>query len=174
MEKNNHRQIMNSEINQQLCILCKETHFHIEIHHIDGNKKNNKKTNLLHLCEHCHHKIHSGLSKKDISKDNEWKNYICHFRKIWLKNKYNFDDITLEKKINNEKLKASKNYIQIFIRKKICYICGVKKELIYTYPSYLNHPDYTNIDKKKFAIPFCESCFKKFKFKFKDVTYSTL
>ncbi len=41
-------------------------HFHpedqIEIHHLDGNYRNNRKENLTATHRHCHDRIHGGLS----------------------------------------------------------------------------------------------------------------
>ena len=33
----------------------------LEIHHLDQNRKNNKDTNLLVLCQECHRKLHAKL-----------------------------------------------------------------------------------------------------------------
>jgi hypothetical protein len=51
---------LNHSLNK--CIFCKKTN--IEVHHIDKNKKNNKKENLLKLCPHCHRILHSKIYKQ--------------------------------------------------------------------------------------------------------------
>jgi len=173
-EKTIHRQIMESEINNQICSLCGETHLMIVIHHQNGERKNNSKKNLLPVCDYCHYKIHKGLSKKDYNKDLDWKMKIFYFRKIWLKGKYNLDNESLNKKLNLESLKASKKYFHIYIQKNVCYSCRKKGKLIYAYPSYLKEIEFHNLDKKKFSIPFCEICFKRFKDHFKGEIFSTL
>jgi len=38
------------------CQLCKVINVKLDIHHIDYNKKNNEKSNLIPLCKHCHAK----------------------------------------------------------------------------------------------------------------------
>jgi len=40
-----------------------------EIHHIDGNPRNNKPDNLIALCGTCHNKVHNGeITKEQLRK----------------------------------------------------------------------------------------------------------
>lgn len=39
------------------CVVCPTFH-HVEVHHIDGNQKNNNLSNLVTLCLMCHRSIH--------------------------------------------------------------------------------------------------------------------
>ena len=39
----------------------------LEIHHLDGNRKKNKKNNKLTLCRKCHGGLHRDLGKKKLS-----------------------------------------------------------------------------------------------------------
>jgi predicted HNH restriction endonuclease len=41
------------------CLLCKEKDKRVfAVHHVDGNHKNNKVSNLTWLCHNCHHLVH--------------------------------------------------------------------------------------------------------------------
>ena len=40
------------------CWACGATSIYLELHHIDGDKRNNTKENLVTLCKSCHTKIH--------------------------------------------------------------------------------------------------------------------
>ena len=55
-----------------MCQICYYTEeqlgYKLSVHHIDYNKKNNKKNNLICLCKSCHSK--TGFSRKD------WSNYF--------------------------------------------------------------------------------------------------
>ena len=46
------------------CEVCKRNFLKLHLHHKDGNHKNNKKDNLIRLCEDCHAVIHVGFSKR--------------------------------------------------------------------------------------------------------------
>lgn len=43
----------------EICYSCRSTK-HIEVHHLDKNRKNNTKENLRPLCRECHHHVHKG------------------------------------------------------------------------------------------------------------------
>lgn len=45
----------------------------LEVHHIDENKKNNDKSNLISLCKSCHRKVHNSK--------NDWKIYFYNILK---------------------------------------------------------------------------------------------
>lgn len=49
------------------CRLCKK-YDRLHIHHIDGNRKNNRLNNLVALCSHCHNYIHKTNLDKAIDK----------------------------------------------------------------------------------------------------------
>jgi len=53
------------------CTIC-NSFLKIEVHHIDGDKKNNKKSNLITLCRKCHIKVDSE-DRKNI------RGYSAHF-----------------------------------------------------------------------------------------------
>jgi len=56
------------------CEVCKRNFLLIHQHHKDGNKKNNKKNNLIYICVDCHSVIHSGISKKKGKRMRKYKN----------------------------------------------------------------------------------------------------
>ena len=37
---------------------CEDDHSSLTVHHIDSNKKNNARNNLVVLCKECHNEIH--------------------------------------------------------------------------------------------------------------------
>ena len=44
----------------QECMICKRNFIILHVHHIDRNRKNNSKENLLEICASCHSFIHAG------------------------------------------------------------------------------------------------------------------
>jgi len=44
----------------QVCALCGTGRGWIEVHHVDGNWRNNAPTNLWWLCRRCHNRLHRG------------------------------------------------------------------------------------------------------------------
>ena len=42
------------------CQICYST-TKVQIHHLDRNRENNKKNNLMVLCYNCHRKLHAGI-----------------------------------------------------------------------------------------------------------------
>lgn len=50
----------------EVCYICGKKNLDHEVHHIDGNTKNNSTDNLLLVCKNCHKKIHG----KDWKKNN--------------------------------------------------------------------------------------------------------
>ena len=42
------------------CQICFDN-LKLQIHHLDGDKKNNKINNLITLCYECHRKLHAGI-----------------------------------------------------------------------------------------------------------------
>lgn len=43
--------------NEHTCCLCRDRNKDVEIHHIDGNNRNNKLSNLVVFCRDCHSKV---------------------------------------------------------------------------------------------------------------------
>jgi len=52
------------------CVECDATE-QIEVHHIDGDRTNNRLSNLVPLCHDCHMKVHNGELP-------EWSEKIQH------------------------------------------------------------------------------------------------
>nr|MCK4929551.1 HNH endonuclease [Nanoarchaeota archaeon] len=62
------------------CICCNFAKI-VELHHLDGNNKNNSKENLIPLCPNCHKMIHSHAYYKEILRILKEKAYeIENFR----------------------------------------------------------------------------------------------
>ena len=71
----------------QECFICGKTNLNKEIHHIDGDKENNKLSNLLSICKKCHAFIHhpEGINKWKIKP--EVKLLLEKYTNIWFKSK---------------------------------------------------------------------------------------
>jgi 5-methylcytosine-specific restriction endonuclease McrA len=48
----------------QKCHICKKTFNLLEIHHIDRDRKNNRRENLIFVCKKCHSLIHMPYKKE--------------------------------------------------------------------------------------------------------------
>jgi len=61
------------------CAECGGTE-NIEVHHIDGNRRNNDPQNLLPLCQPCHRDVHRGNRKhlSDELKSREQRGYVYY------------------------------------------------------------------------------------------------
>ena len=46
--------------NYQKCKICKRNYIMLHVHHINKNRKDNRKENLLEICTSCHSFIHAG------------------------------------------------------------------------------------------------------------------
>jgi endogenous inhibitor of DNA gyrase (YacG/DUF329 family) len=60
------------------CQICgvfknKSRNNYLQIHHIDGNKKNNSLDNLISLCPRCHGKVTAGVLKIEVPKWSKMK-----------------------------------------------------------------------------------------------------
>lgn len=73
------------------CHICDRTFNYLSEHHIDGNRKNNKKENRICICVDCHTSIHNGLKEtKDKGnrirkyKDQAIINRLIKYRNLWL------------------------------------------------------------------------------------------
>lgn len=51
--------------NKNVCVNCKEQE-PITVHHIDGDRGNNCRKNLMVLCANCHYKIHYGVKPLSV------------------------------------------------------------------------------------------------------------
>ena len=47
-----------SQIYENPCPICKRNYICLDVHHKDGNWKNNRMVNLIPICPKCHSKIH--------------------------------------------------------------------------------------------------------------------
>jgi hypothetical protein len=158
-----HRQIMKEELNTSVCSICNYTFVKMCVHHIDGDRINNKKENLVVVCDKCHHRIHKGLRFKDRKLPNEVKNELWIYRTTWLKNKFDMPIDMVEKKVQYEKWKLSNFSFKIIIKNR-CYMCLSNKNLYMVYPEYIKHLNFISKEEKKdMWIPFCKECYKKFK-----------
>lgn len=55
----------------EACEICKFD-IHVQVHHIDENRKNNNKNNLLLLCPNCHFSHHHSRTHRLKKKGNKW------------------------------------------------------------------------------------------------------
>lgn len=152
----NYRQIKKKDLKQQECICCNNHSLKMHIHHLDGNSKSNKKSNLICVCEKCHPLIHKGFTKlNDL--DNEIKKKITYFRKIFLMNKKCYSEKEIDSRLRFELLRSS-NGIK-YIRKDICLICKKKQDLRLIVSDLVKRYERES-RQHLFAVPICKDCLK--------------
>ena len=155
--------MMQEELVKQVCLTCNSVFHNLIIHHIDGNRENNFKENLLCICQHCHSKIHQGLNRKDKNLSKELKNTLWNYRIIWLKSNKNLNQKMIDKQIFIEKFKSG-IFSTRYNSKNRCYICLSKKNLKTIIPNYIEAiSEILDIDKSIFGLPFCKRCIKEMK-----------
>ena len=65
-----------------ICSICHDTNLSVQIHHIDGNNKNNKENNLMVLCLEHHNKANSKSTMSKSFTVKELKKYKKTFLKF--------------------------------------------------------------------------------------------
>lgn len=157
------RQIMQKEIENSICSICNYTFVKMIIHHIDGDRTNNKKENLIAICNKCHLRIHHGINLNGRKLPIKVKDEIWNYRAILLKNRFNLPFELIEKKIKYEKWKLINFSLKVIIKSR-CYFCLSKKNVKIIYPKYIKYLDFISDEEKdKIGIPFCDKCYRKFK-----------
>lgn len=64
------------------CIWCRKSKVY-ELHHIDGNRSNSRRSNLIGLCGNCHHRATNGeITKKQLKRRLGIKEKIKKVRKV--------------------------------------------------------------------------------------------
>jgi len=147
-----HRKIMEKELKDK-CFVCDFPYYPLFVHHIDGNKKNNKKENLLSCCFICHKIIHKGLSFLNRNFTDKTIEKILHYRGLWLLNTQKGNKEEIEEQMKFELILCKQS--QSFISKRKCYFCGSKKNI-----KLICNPLITKYSKspEKYSIPFCKRC----------------
>lgn len=152
---NEHREIMQKEIAYQTCACCNRTFFDLIIHHIDGNRKNNSKKNLIALCQRCHKGIHQGMKRGWVYEENKIKERIFYLRAIWLKKKGRKSIKEIKKLLRFERWLMGASWT--CYPKSICNLCKAKKNLIYYLPE--NIKEFIPKSKQKnYSIVYCKKC----------------
>ena len=57
-------------INRDKCDICDKTYLSLVMHHKDGNHRNNKKKNIIVICNYCHSAIHRGINNSRYATRN--------------------------------------------------------------------------------------------------------
>jgi len=153
---------MKEEINNQICELSGDVFHYLVIHHIDGNKENNSKKNLLCIGEHYHSKIHFGLGNKDCNIPEETQERILFYRKIWLEEKITYlTKRRIRDLLDVERIKSNK--ITRYFKNQ-CRFCKRKSKLIYLLSNkYIRYYKRRLIDKKflkKSSFVVCKKCYE--------------
>ena len=50
-----------------ICVCCLKNFRLLEVHHIDGDRSNNKESNLICICKECHNQIHNPHKIKETN-----------------------------------------------------------------------------------------------------------
>jgi len=61
------------ERDNNTCQWCGRTGVYTDVHHIDGNKDNNKMENLITVCRSCHKRHHSKRETKERIETDRWR-----------------------------------------------------------------------------------------------------
>ena len=141
---------MISEIDKGECICCKNTFPKIAIHHVDGNKENNEKSNLIPVCLHCHQLIHKGFKKRNLI-DSKIKDRVFFLRKIILMefNKYS-------EEYANDRIKYERAISSNYGCNKKCMLCRSDTHLKLYAPRFITRFDPTN--KRNIGLVICKEC----------------
>jgi hypothetical protein len=158
MQELKHREVMQKILNEQACECCDDTFLKLIVHHIDGNKKNNSKENLIVLCEKCHHLIHSGLRKKWFSTNQERNNKIFQLRRIWLNHQKNLSKKRVDELLEYEQWLLGTGWV---CPKTHCNLCKTKDDLVFYLPPTVKKFIQDKEKQKVYSIVFCKSCLKK-------------
>jgi hypothetical protein len=151
-----HRDVMNDELMKQECEICFGTFFRLNIHHINGNRKDNNKENLLCVCDRCHSKIHLGLTHKDNNLDEKVKTKLQTYRKIWLQNQLiDLGNSRIEEILKRELINSSITKYPYRLIKK-CHFCNKKNNLIYVINKKFNKDVFSKEQKQKMSIIVCK------------------
>jgi len=74
--------------NDEICFICgKEIIPRKQIHHIDGDDKNNSLHNLLSICSKCHHLIHHPKNKNNWKVNADAEFLLKKYSNLWFKKK---------------------------------------------------------------------------------------
>ena len=141
---------MVDEIERGKCICCKNSFPKIAIHHVDGNKENNNKNNLVTVCLSCHQLIHKGFNKRNRIED-QIKEKVLFFRKIILISLHKYSEDYANDRIKYERA-ISSNYGSV----KRCLVCGSHSNLKLYAPLFITRFDPTNV--KNIGIVVCKKC----------------
>jgi len=95
------------------CQICFRIFYNLEIHHINGNHKDDKKENLIEICKDCHTSIHKpiGTSKIGNYKNDSDKKVIENIYNLRLKlhkSKFGHTNFIPQDFITNEFIKNKK------------------------------------------------------------------
>ena len=84
------------------CYCCNRIYLKLEVHHINGDNKDNSEGNLIPICNRCHRCIHQGFKKYYSLLKGSAKENIIHLRLEILKKE--FGELA-EEKLKLERLK---------------------------------------------------------------------
>lgn len=73
---------------QVKCLLCSSNN-KVEIHHRDGNKRNNTTKNLLTLCRKCHRLLHS-IKVNEVDVSTPFGEKISVFHQEWCRSRLKY------------------------------------------------------------------------------------
>lgn len=143
-----YRSIIKDEVNKGICWCCKKSYIPIMVHHIDKNRNNNIKDNLICVCVTCHAHIHKGFSKR-FNSNEETIERILSLRKELIKKSYKKD---VDDFLRYECAIAS----NVSVSKKRCYHCGSTEDIKLILPKFILKFDKEN--KHNLGLSICNKC----------------
>ena len=142
-----------SEINEDVCSCCGKIPTKIILFHLDGDKNNFSKKNIIKICRRCNGIISRDFKKLKREMSHETREKILYLRERFLVNFYYYTKKDAKDRIKYERAVSSNHG-----KMKRCLICGSKEHLDLYAPDFITKFDEEN--SKGLGIIICKTCSK--------------
>jgi len=167
-----YRQIMSKEIESLTCSLCERKLNEInamkssgnksclEVHHINGDHKDNRKENLVVVCKYCHKLIHKGIHRHRYrQEENNQLEKLKKYRSILLRERYNYSQTKIKELLDYEFMIACGGMSNW--QKNRCFLCKSHNNLKYIINKLvLKYGSEYKSDRNRIAC--CSKCLKDY------------